>query len=201
MTSTWFFIVLEVAVIACGLVSGFFLTFSDFLMRSLNLAKTAAGVEVMQIINREVWRSVIIILLWGMVALSIILASYAFLNMTGPSSVLVMVGGALYFLGVLVVSYVFNIPMNNRLDAMEYSGTEAAAYWKNTYMPRWVFWNYVRAITSGGAAICFLMACVLLAQGAIVTGLVFRLLDKSINSKLSGDRTWTLVPSLNPVNI
>ena len=163
MTSTWFSIVLEVAVIVCGLVSGFFLTFSDFLMRSLNLAKTAAGVDVMQIINREILKSVIMILLWGMVALSIVLTGYAYLNITGPSSALVMVGGALYFVGVLVVSYAFNIPMNNRLDAMEYSGTEAATYWQNTYMHRWVFWNHVRAITSGGAAICFLIACVLLA--------------------------------------
>ncbi len=164
MTATWFFIVLEVAVIGCGLVSGFFLTFSDFLMRSLNLAKTAAGVEVMQIINREIWRSVTMILLWGMLALSLVLTGYAYLNITGPSSALVMAGGALYIVGVIVVSFIFNVPMNNRLDTMEYSGTEAATYWKNTYVHRWVFWNYVRAITSGGAAICFLIAAVLLAK-------------------------------------
>ena len=170
MTPTWFFIVLEIAVISCGLVSGFFLTFSDFLMRSLNLAKTSAGVEVMQIINREVWRSVTMILLWGMVALSVLLIGYAYLNITGTPTVFVMAGGALYIVGVLVVSFVFNVPMNNRLDAMEYSGAEAAAYWKNIYVHRWVFWNYMRAITSGGAAICFLMACVLLTQGEITTG-------------------------------
>ena len=70
MTSIWFFIVCEISVIACGLVSGVFLTFSDFVMRSLDGARTAAGVEVMQVINREVFRSVFMFLLLGMSALS-----------------------------------------------------------------------------------------------------------------------------------
>ena len=48
MTSSWFFIVLEISLVACAVVSGVFLTFSDFVMRSLNGAKNAAGVEVMQ---------------------------------------------------------------------------------------------------------------------------------------------------------
>ncbi|ABW31041.1 anthrone oxygenase family protein [Acaryochloris marina] len=164
MTEHIFFLTLEVAVICCGLVSGFFLTFSDFLMRSLYLAKVEAGIEVMQIINREVWRSIYIFLLWGMAPFAIVLAGYAYWNITGPAMIWVMIGSALYVFGVLVISYGFNIPMNNRLDAMEYSGTEAATYWKDTYVSRWVLWNYIRAITTGGAAICFLVACILIAQ-------------------------------------
>ena len=46
MTPAWFFILCEISVIACGVVSGVFLTFSDFVMRSLDGARTAAGVEV-----------------------------------------------------------------------------------------------------------------------------------------------------------
>ena len=169
MTSTWFFIVCEISVIACAVVSGVFLTFSDFVMRSLDGAKTAAGVEVMQVINREVFRSVFIFLLLGMSALSPFLIGYAYFRVAGSPSALIMTGGAIYFAGVFVVSVVFNVPMNNRLDAKEYSGTEAATYWTNTYMPRWTFWNYVRAIASAASAICFLVAGVWLAQGTIAT--------------------------------
>ena len=39
------------AVIACALVVGVFLTFSDFVMRSLNWSSPEAGIEVMQSIN------------------------------------------------------------------------------------------------------------------------------------------------------
>ena len=124
----------------------------------------------MQVINREVFRSVFMFLLLGMSALSPFLIGYAYFRVTGSASALIMTGGAIYLVGVFVVSLVFNVPMNNRLDAKDYTGTEAAAYWTNTYMPRWTFWNYVRAIASTASAICYLIASVWLAQGAIATG-------------------------------
>ena len=170
MTPIWFFILCQISVIACAMVSGVFLTFSDFVMRSLDGAKTAAGVEVMQVINREVFRSVFMVLLLGMSALSPLLIGYAYFGVAGPAAALIMTGGVVYLAGVFAVSLVFNVPMNNRLDAKEYSGTEAATYWTNTYMPQWTFWNYARAIASAGAAVCFLTASVWLAQATPAAG-------------------------------
>ena len=167
MAPTWFFVVCQVSVIACALVAGVFLTFSDFVMRSLDGARPAAGVEVMQVINREVFRSVFMFLLLGMSALSPLLIGYAYLRVAGPASDLIMTGAAVYLVGVFVVSLVFNVPMNNRLEAKDHAGAEAAAYWKKTYFPRWTFWNYVRAIAAAASATCYLVACVLLAQGAL----------------------------------
>ena len=163
MTSTWLFIVCEISVIACAVVSGVFLTFSDFVMRSLNGATTTAGIEVMQVINREVYKTVFMALLLGMSALSPFLVYYAYAFVEGPAGSWIMIGGAFYFAGVFGVSLVFNIPMNNRLDALDYAKSEAAAYWTNTYMPYWTLWNYVRALASAGAAICFLIAARALA--------------------------------------
>lgn len=170
MTSTWFFIVCQFSVIACGLVSGVFLTFSDFVMRSLDGARTAAGVEVMQGINREVFRSVFMVLLLGMSALSPFVIGYAYFRVAGSASALIMTGGAIYLAGVFVVSLVFNVPMNNRLEAKDCSGPDASTYWTNSYLPRWTFWNSVRAIASAGSAICYLVACVWLAQGTMAPG-------------------------------
>ncbi len=81
-----------------------------------------------------------------------------------------MIGGAIYLAGVFGVSLVFNVPMNNSLDAKEYSGSEAATYWTKTYMPHWTSWTYVRAIASAASAICYLIACVWLAQGTLAIG-------------------------------
>ncbi len=164
MTYIRFFILIEFAIIASALVSGVFLTFSDFVMRSLDRAKRSAGVEVMQVIN------VFMVLLLGMSALSPFLIGYAYFHLAGPPSSLIITGGALYFFGGFVVTLAFNVPMNNRLDTLDYAGPEAAAYWTDTYMPHWTFWNYVRAIASGGAAICFLAASVWLAQGIVEVG-------------------------------
>lgn len=154
----WILVASGVAVVGCGMVAGLFLTFSDFVMRSLALAQVNAGVEVMQIINREIWRSVTMALLWGMVGLTAGLGLYGGFLLSGPSSVLLSVGGATYFSGMLMISFLFNIPMNNKLDQMNYSGAPAAIYWK-AYVPGWVFWNYIRAIASAGSAVCFLLAC------------------------------------------
>ena len=62
--SVWGLIALAMAT---GLVAGVFLTFSDFVMKSLFAAEPAAGTEAMQIINRKVYNSIFMVLLIGMI--------------------------------------------------------------------------------------------------------------------------------------
>lgn len=157
------FIICTISTIGCGLISGIFLTFSDFVMRALKLSKTSAGIEVMQIINVEVWKSIFIFLLWGFVAITAALGLYAYFAVSGPAQPYILVGSVSYIIGVLGISYLFNIPMNNKLATLDFTGNQAAAYWRNTYLPRWTFWNYIRAIASGITAICFLIASIQLA--------------------------------------
>jgi len=160
---TWLFIISATTAIGCGLIAGFFLTFSDFLMRSLKLSKSSVGIEVMQIINVEVWKSIIIVLLWGFVAITAGLGIYAYFNLSSPALPYILTGSGSYIIGVLGVSYLFNIPMNDRLAALDFNTPAAATYWREIYLPRWTFWNYLRAVAAGGTAICFLIACILLA--------------------------------------
>ena len=80
--STWFFIVCQFSIIACAVVGGVFLAFSDFVMRSLNMANATTGIEVMQVINREVFNYVFMVLLLGMSALSLLIIGYAYFNIT-----------------------------------------------------------------------------------------------------------------------
>lgn len=163
MIPTWFFVLCEVTVISTGLVSGLFLSFSDFIMRSLKLSTTSAGIEVMQVINREIFKSANMLLLWGNLPLSVGLAAYAYNNDMGSASLFLIAGAGLYFTGAFVVTFTTNVPMNRRLDTFDYTSTEAAEYWE-VYVPRWVYWNYIRAIATGGTAACFLIACVLMAS-------------------------------------
>ncbi|MEH6547246.1 MAG: anthrone oxygenase family protein, partial [Sneathiella sp.] len=120
----------------------------------------------MQVINQKVYRSFFIVLLLGMAVASPFLIGYAYVQLTGTAAMLLMTGGGIYLGGVLVVSLLFNVPMNHKLETFDHSGSAAAAYWQKTYLTRWVFWNHIRALASGAAAVCFLAACVLLAQGA-----------------------------------
>lgn len=164
MTSPLFFILIEISIIACGVVAGVFLTFSDFVMTSLAASQPAGGIQSMQIINRKVFRSVFMGLLLGMSALSPFLIAYAYFDMDGPVSALIISGGMLYLVGVFGVSLIYNVPMNQKLDAMDYSDSDAFAYWTDSYVPRWSFWNYIRALSSAGAAICYLIASLQMTQ-------------------------------------
>ncbi|WP_078569715.1 hypothetical protein [Thioclava sp. F36-7] len=74
MIQQLFEISLVAATLATGLVAGVFLTFSDFVMRALGRAELAAGIEAMQMINREVYRSLFATLLLGLAFVSILLA-------------------------------------------------------------------------------------------------------------------------------
>ena len=172
MMADWFLVVSQVSVISCGLVAGVFLTFSDLVMKSLAAPRPAGGIECMQVINRKVFKTVFMVLLLGMSALAPLLVGYAYFYVSGPASSWVIAGGAIYLVGVLLVTLIFNVPMNQRLDALDFSGSEVASYWK-TYVPNWSFWNHVRTISSGASAICYLVAGVWLAKGTIVPPAVF----------------------------
>lgn len=165
MITTGYFLLILISVIACALVSGVFLTFSELVMQSMNGAKREAGIEVMQIVNRKVWKTVFIVLFLGTTALSPILASLAYAQLNGAPLALILLGSGIHFVGAFVVTMLFNVPMNNQLEAREFTGSDAAKYWSDTYMPRWTFWNYIRAISSGVAATCYLIASVIIAQG------------------------------------
>ncbi|MEX3006904.1 DUF1772 domain-containing protein [Hoeflea sp. TYP-13] len=164
----WFFLVLQVSSIACAIVGGVFLAFSDFIMRSLNRAESGAGIEAMQVINREVLKSVFIVLLLGLSALSPVMIGYALFNLGGLIRILVMLGGAIYLVGVFAVTVVFNVPMNNRLAGSKSTSQEGLSYWASTYFPDWTAWNHVRASASVAAAICYLAACVAMVQASLI---------------------------------
>jgi uncharacterized membrane protein len=160
---TWLLLICTFTAIGCGLVSGIFLTFSDFVMRSLKLSKTPAGIEVMQIINIEVWKSVFMVLLWVFIAITASLGIYAYTNLAGPAQSYIIIGSVSYTIGVFGISFLFNIPMNNRLAILDFNSSQAATYWREVYLPRWTFWNYLRAIAAGVTATSYLIAGTLLA--------------------------------------
>lgn len=160
--SVWALLALSMA---AGLVAGVFLTFSDFVMRSLRATQPAGGAEAMQIINREVYRSLFMALLMGMVPVAAAVAGYAVLFMDGPVRTWLLAAGLLYVIGVFGVTAAGNVPMNKRLAAMPQAGAEAQAYWP-TYVRGWVRWNHIRWVTALGASISYAVSAVLVAGGA-----------------------------------
>ena len=104
MLSEVFEITLVAATLATGLVAGVFLTFSDFVMRGLGRAQPAVGIEAMQWINREVYRSLFMVLLIGMSVALLGLAVLGAVLIGGTVAYWLAAAGAFYVLGVMAVT-------------------------------------------------------------------------------------------------
>jgi len=162
MPDDWIVYVCLAAGICSGLVAGVFLSFSDFVMRSLVAARPAGGIEAMQMINRKVVRTWFLVMLLGMAPVSVALAGYAYFYLSAPSSLLIIAGAAIYLVFVIVVTMFCNVPMNNRLDRMDPFAEGTAGYWK-TYGVVWTRWNHARTLGSLASALCFLLASIALS--------------------------------------
>lgn len=110
MTSQWEISAFAAAVIICAIVAGVFLSFSDFIMKSLSMGTPVASIESMQLINRRVYNSLFLVLLLGMAIASLGLIAYALLNPLSSASSWIISGGIVYFIGVFLVTVIFNVP-------------------------------------------------------------------------------------------
>ncbi len=160
--SLWFMLLCGFSVLAYSAVGGVFLAFSDFIMRSLNLVKGQGGIEAMQIINVEIMRSVFMVLFIGMAMVSLLMLVYAAVSVAGTPKYLLMLAGGLYLVGVFAVTAVGNVPLNNQLAGIDPAAVQTLAFWKQTYMTRWVNLNSLRTLAR------------LLASGLTLSALVIR---------------------------
>lgn len=162
--STAMLLLIQISIVAYALVAGVFLAFSDFIMRSLALTSGNGGVEAMQVINREVFRWVFMALFLGMAAVSLVVGGYAWVALSGPASLMIVLAAIVYLVGCFGVTVVCNVPMNEALAGKELSSGAAQSYWVETYLPRWTFWNTVRTLASTASAIFLLVGLIWLTQ-------------------------------------
>ena len=155
--TTAFVLLIQCAIIGYAFVGGVFLAFSDFIMRALGMTSGFGGVEAMQMINREVFRWVFMALFLGMAAVSLVIVGYGAIDLSGPAGTPIMLGGLCYLVGCFGVTVFLNVPMNKALAGMEMTDAQTRNYWLQTYLPRWTFWNSVRAMACAISAALLLL--------------------------------------------
>lgn len=159
----WFEIAGAVAAIAYALLAGVFLAFSDFIMRALSRAGPCAGVEVMQHINREVFRYVFLPLFMALAPASLVLGVVATTALEAPGAGWILAAALLYLVGAFGVTAALNVPLNHALDRHAPDTAAAARLWRERYLPRWTRWNTVRALAAAAAACCSLIGALAMA--------------------------------------
>ena len=70
---------------------------------------------------------------------------------------LLIVGGGLYIVGTFGVTIVANVPLNDRLAAVDPESADAERFWRH-YISRWTRWNHVRVAAALAAAAALTIA-------------------------------------------
>jgi uncharacterized membrane protein len=150
------FTLLEIlAIVGSGLTAGIFYAFSTFVMAALARIPPDQGIAAMNSINITVINPWFMTVFLGTPVICAILFVMALLKWSEPSSAVILAASLIYVAGSLVVTMVFNVPLNDELARVTSATGEGGALWTR-YLSDWTFWNSVRTAAPLLAMVLFI---------------------------------------------
>lgn len=137
--------------LGCGLVAGVFFAFSTFVMNALARLQPTQGITAMQSINITVINPVFMLAFLGTATACIMLAVSSLFRWHQPGAAYLLVGSTLYLVGTVLVTILFNVPLNDALARVEPGSADGLSLWAS-YLANWTAWNHVRAAAALAAA-------------------------------------------------
>jgi len=140
-TITW------IAVLGAGLAAGFFVTYSISVMPGLARLDDAGFVATMRAINDTV-RTGWFLAFFAGTAPAAIAAAIAFRRHSARAATLAALAAGIYVVGVLIVTFAGNVPLNEELATVRISSAAAAGAARDDFEDQWNRLNLVRALSS-----------------------------------------------------
>jgi uncharacterized membrane protein len=78
-------------------------------------------------------------------------------SLAKPDAIYLLAGTLLYLVGTILVTIIFNVPLNDALAAVDPTTADASGFW-TTYVKSWTAWNHVRTVAALAAAASFITA-------------------------------------------
>ena len=150
------FVLTVAAAVGSGLMAGLFGAFSTFLMRALAEIPRPMGAVAMRRINVVIIRPSFLLVFMGTAVVSAAALVVGWDDL-GASRTAALVGAGAYIVGCLLVTVARNVPLNDRLEAVDPEGSDADAMW-DLYLSDWVRWNHVRSLATLIATIAWILA-------------------------------------------
>ena len=113
------YILTLLAILSTGLIAGTFFVFSVAIMSALRRLPPNEGIAAMRSINRVIQNPIFLGAFMGTALISLMLAVMSMLSWSTPGSYYILAGAALYVIGSFLLTIVFNVPLNNALDASD----------------------------------------------------------------------------------
>jgi uncharacterized membrane protein len=154
MSTTPVAVLTATAAVASAVVAGVFFAFSTFVMRGLDRTDPLDALTAMRGINAEAQANAPFLMMFlGSAVLALAVGVVAVVRLDQPNG-WILLAGAVFGVAGLVVTMAFNIPLNDRLAALDpaaLSAGDAAQQWQS-YLTAWTAWNHVRTATGVLAA-------------------------------------------------
>ncbi|MFQ5469708.1 MAG: DUF1772 domain-containing protein [Gammaproteobacteria bacterium] len=147
ISSTIITALLWTAALSSGLIAGVYFAFSGFIMRAFGEIDATHAIASMNSINETILRSSFMPLFFGSSIISVLLMIFAFFHWGEARAALMLLGGAVYFIGMFVCTVLFNVPLNNSLARVDSYNSNAQQVWSH-YLSAWTKWNHLRTVSS-----------------------------------------------------
>lgn len=145
------------AALGCGLIAGAFFAFSAFVMKALGRLPANEGIAAMQSINVVVLNPWFLTVFLGTAAACGLAVVFSLMRWQNAGSTYRLVGSVLYLVGTFLVTMICNVPLNDKLAAVNPTNPDAASVWAN-YLTNWTAWNHVRTVAALAAAASLILA-------------------------------------------
>jgi uncharacterized membrane protein len=165
-------VLLATAAVGAAVDGGVFLAFSLLTMPGLDrlaLGDPRGAVTAMQAVNEVAVGPLFMLVLFGTALVAVVLGVSGLRRRTAAGW-LTALGAATFLLGVIALTIVVNVPLNDALAAVGPADDPARAW--SDYSPAWTVANHVRAAAGIAAAVLFLAARSGRAGSAISAGAV-----------------------------
>ncbi|MCH9751683.1 MAG: DUF1772 domain-containing protein [Alphaproteobacteria bacterium] len=130
-------------------------------MSALLRTTPAGGIEAMQHINRTVIKTQFVAGILLIAPLSVLFAFYSLMVFEGAALATLILAPIVYLPTVFLMTIFGNVPMNNKLDRLDHTTTDAKAYWSK-YVRDWTRLNHARSLGSVLTAGLYIAAAIML---------------------------------------
>ena len=144
------------ALLGSAVIGGVFFAFSSFIMKALSRVPAAEGIAAMQSINVVVLNRSFLGTFSGTAVVALLIAGLAVIGWGAPSAPWYLAGSLSYLVGTFLLTGLGNVPLNNRLAAIDGTDPAANAVWEH-YLERWTRLNTIRTVAAVGAALMFIL--------------------------------------------
>ena len=147
------------ATLGSGMMAGLFCAFSNFVMKALSNIGPAKGIPAMQEINLVIVNPAFLVVFLGTAVACALSLGLGWKQLGVEVRAWLALGGSVYLVGSIVVTIVFNVPLNDRLAAVDAGSQQGLKIWTE-YLSTWVFWNHVRSIATINSTLLLAVAAI-----------------------------------------